>query len=175
MKLNTSKIVFANPVRDLTMARYLAAMGVDFMGIDLDSMDLQRTKAFIHQIKEWVYGPRLIGVSAAAVSNLHELYALDGYFVDSEMQFPDEILIFHSHHFFIQHPGTKPSYIIIQQPMDNLNETPPCILQTVVHSGPEKNKHVVGYMIYPGAESKIGINDFDELDSWFERKESLGM
>ena len=67
----TRPILFASPVKDLTIARYLAAIEVDYIGIDLDQSDLKKLQAFINQLIEWIEGPKLIGVTAYPLQMQH--------------------------------------------------------------------------------------------------------
>lgn len=160
-------ILFANPVRDLTIARYLAAMEVDYIGIDLDFADIHKTKALILQIKEWISGPKLIGVSAAPPQDVFELYPLDGYFINDALLFPDESVLIQSRHYFLNHPSSNPDYIVIDHVGDRI-ENRKCILKTDTNEIAESSITISGFMFSPGREDKIGLYDFEKLDEWFE-------
>lgn len=166
MSIKNKPIVFANPVRDLTLARYLAAMEVDFFGIDLDEPDERKTKTLIHQIREWVAGPKLIGVSAMPAKNISKNYSLDGYYIDYEIESINNLIIFQSLHYFSKHPNSNPTYIIIEN-ADDCTNTQKCILKTNIYEEPIITSSLLGFMISPGKEEKVGIYDFEKLDDWF--------
>lgn len=159
-------IVFANPVNDLTMARYLAAMDVDFFGIDLDEPDERKIKMLIHQIREWVEGPKLIGVSSRPSKKMIEEYSLDGYYMDFEIELRSDLILFQSNHYHSEHPNSNPTYIIIENAIDCHN-IQKCILKTSIYEKPVMYSDLSGFMISPGKEEKIGLYDFEKLDEWF--------
>lgn len=167
MSIKSKPIVFANPVRDLTLARYLAAMEVDFFGIDLDDPDERKTKTLIHQIREWVEGPKLIGVSSMPSQNIKELFPMDGYYLDIDFEMPQNSIVFQSQQFYLNNPGMSPSFVIINDPQDFIANKN-CILMTDFHSNPINHSNISGYMISPSKEDKIGLYDFEKLDKWFE-------
>jgi hypothetical protein len=159
-------VIFAHPVRDLTMARYLAAMEVDYFGIDLDDEDIQKTKTRIQQIRDWVEGPKLIGVSATPSKNIDELFSLDGYYLDIEMELPNDAIIFHSQNYFLNNKDSQADYIIIDNLQDCIDNQK-CILKTSIYDKLNLHTNASGFMISPGGEEKIGLYDFEKLDDWF--------
>jgi hypothetical protein len=163
---DVKSVVFANPVKDLTIARYLAAMDVEFFGIDLDDPDERKIKMLIHQIREWVEGPKLIGVSAMPPKNIAELFPLDGYYLDVQMEFSVGTFIFQSHHFYLNNPHSNHSYIIVENHNEIL-ENQNCLLKSSIYEEPVQDVQLAGYMINPGKEVKVGLYDFEKLDDWF--------
>lgn len=168
MSSNRNPIVFANPVSDLTLARYLAAMEVDYFGIDLSEPDELKISMLIQQIKQWVEGPQLIGVQGTEAKNNSELFSLDGYYVDFKMELPKDSIVFESQQFFINNPNSNPDYVIIESPTFNLPDRE-CILKVSIYNDPFKQGDFSGYMISPEKEEKIGLYDFETLDAWFEK------
>ncbi len=170
MSLSKKSLVFANPVNDLTIARYLAAMEVNFLGIDLDQADYKKTQLLIHQIREWVSGPKLIGVSAMPSKDIVSSYPLDGYYIDADFNFEDHLILFRSKSFMDSNPQCKTDYTICSnatQAVLNQNS----ILNTSLNTDLFYNESIAGFMISPGKEEKTGIYDFEKLDEWFEKLE----
>ena len=46
------KLLIAFPVSDLTIARYLAACEIDFLALDLDSMNQLEANKLVNQLRE---------------------------------------------------------------------------------------------------------------------------
>ena len=57
------KLLIAFPVSDLTIARYLAAREIDFLALDLDSMNQLEANKLVNQLREWTEGPGIIVVT----------------------------------------------------------------------------------------------------------------
>ena len=50
-------LVKVSGVNNLSNARYCAGMGVDMLGFDMDSMQIEQ----FHEIKNWVSGVKIVG------------------------------------------------------------------------------------------------------------------
>lgn len=161
-------IIFANPVRDLSIARYLAAMEVDYLGIDLDQADAQKTKLLIHQLQEWIYGPKLIGVSATPPGDLCTQFPMDGYFIDADIPLADDVIVFRTKSFVAQHSECRADFIILQD-LNYIGLFDNAILSTTINEDIQKHDALHGYMISPGSEEKTGLYDFEKLEEWFEK------
>jgi hypothetical protein len=168
MNKRIKPLVFAYPVLDLTLSRYLAAMEVEFLGIDLDSPDRQKTKLLIHQFREWVSGPKLIGVSAMPSKEMTLQFPLDGYYIDADLDLDNHVILFRSKSFVDSNPQCKTDYTIIPKHTD-AGPYPNSILNTDLDSDFQLHESIIGYMITPGNEEKTGIYNFEKLDEWFER------
>ena len=69
------KLIIAYDVSNLSLARYYAAQGVDFIIIDLDQRIFEINIELIAQFKEWIEGPTIIGMS----NNLEKLEVFKTY------------------------------------------------------------------------------------------------
>lgn len=160
--------LFAYPVKDLTIARYLAAVAVDFIGIDLDEADLKKLNTLIKQLKEWIEGPKLIGVSAFPIQAAQLDYGLHGFYSDSDLsEFAVEYRI-HSLEYYNRQKPEAIDFIIINQAAQADIQIP-CLLQSSIKQIPESNPSIAGYLFAPGIEEKTGLFDFEEMDLWIER------
>ncbi len=163
-------IIFASPVNDLTIARYLSAMHTDYLGINLDHPDEQALKKLILQFKEWVEGPQLIGISALPIPSFQLEYDLDGYYSDSDLSFITDKLKFHSASYLKNHPKSVCDFMIAPG-IEQCSETIPSLLKVNLNELQDLVFPAVGFLIQPGTELKPGLYDFDELDRWFEKWE----
>lgn len=159
----TKAVLFAYPVNDLTIARYLAAKEIDFIGIDLDPSDEKTVINRVNEFREWIEGPKLIGVSVNPKSSIINALDLDGYFINGLIEFPNNRLRFYSIPSLIQ----GGDYYIINNPEEAV-EPLNYLLKTTVNSSISPAKNIKGYLFNPGSEEKIGIYDFDLLDEWLE-------
>lgn len=55
--------LIAFPVQDITVARYLAARGIDVLGVDLDRHSTAEIETLVAQLRSWTSGPDIIGFS----------------------------------------------------------------------------------------------------------------
>jgi len=168
----TRPILFASPVKDLTIARYLAAIEVDYIGIDLDQSDLKKLQAFINQLIEWIEGPKLIGVTAYPLQMQHLELGLHGFYADSDLSILNDQIRMHSLNYYNKYKPNKIDYILLNQNETSISQIP-CLLQSSIKQYPKPNEFISGYLFSPGNEDKTGLFDFDELDAWIEQVKGL--
>lgn len=160
--------MFAAPVKDLTLARYLSAMEVDFIGIDIDEMDPQNIQHFINQIKDWIEGPKLIGVCKSEFLLKEYQTVFDGFYLQSVSIQPQVSLLFLNTDAIRNNPLLISNYFIAEDIAD-CSTLDNCILKTGIDDNPIANDKLTGYLFDPGQETQTGIFDFDKLDSWLEK------
>ncbi|MBK9220575.1 MAG: hypothetical protein IPO16_00440 [Saprospiraceae bacterium] len=167
-------ILFAYPVNDLTIARYLAAKEVDFIGINLDDPDEKAIRSRITQFREWIEGPQLIGVSATPQQATLSDYKLDGFYLDEVFELPSDCIVFRSEQFLIRNPQSQFQYVIIEKSNASF-ESMQCILKTDINTNPVLDSTIKGFLFAPGNEEKTGLYDFEKLEEWFEKIETIQM
>lgn len=161
-------LLFASPVKDLTIARYLAAVHVDFIGIDLDETDPKKLNSLIIQFQEWIEGPKLIGVTAFPVQQHHLELGLHGFYADSDLSGFNLECRMHSLEYYKNQKPERIDFILINQ-IEQAIQNIPCLLKSSIQQIPESNPLVVGYYFSPGIEEKTGLFDFEEMDLWIEK------
>lgn len=168
---NKSYLVFAYPVLDLTIARYLAARNTDFIGLLIDFENMKKTQNVIQQFKEWLEGPKLIGIYEDA-QELSELEGLDGYYHPILKMFYsgriDRGLLNATAPELIH----DPLYCIVDKQSDS-NEQYFNFLELDLGEDPRDYKNYKGFVIHPGFEKQTGVYDFEMLDNWFDRLDMM--
>lgn len=53
------RVILAYPVTSLSVARYLAAAEIEYLGFDTESMDENVAIAYIKEMVEWIHGPAI--------------------------------------------------------------------------------------------------------------------
>lgn len=160
-------LLFASPVKDLTIARYLAAVQVDFIGVDLDEADPTKLNTLLKQLQEWIEGPKLIGVSAFPIQAFQLDYGLHGFYADVDLSgFRMECRI-HSLEYYTNQKPQNIDFILINQAEQAILQIP-CMLRSSIKQIPETNPSIAGYLFAPGIEDKTGLFDFEEMDTWIE-------
>lgn len=163
--------VFAYPVEDLSIARYLAARETDYIGIPIVSDHLQKTQNLIFQFKEWLEGPKLIGIIDTAYKD-PGLDALDGYCHTEQQVFylgPADKSVFNSE----KHSFSAGKFYNIFDKQNHPIELSRAFLEMDLSEAPINKFNCFGYVIHPGFESQTGICDFDLLDQWFDQLEAI--
>ncbi|MBK6858735.1 MAG: hypothetical protein IPG95_00335 [Saprospiraceae bacterium] len=165
-------LLFASPVKDLTIARYLAAVEVDFIGIDLDEADPKKLNTLIKQLNEWIEGPKLIGVSAFPLQLQHLDFGLHGFYADSDLSGFNMECRMHSLEYYKNQKPEHFDFILINQ-IEQAIQNIPYLLKSSIKKIPESNPSVDGYYFAPGIEEKTGLFDFEEMDTWIEHVKAL--
>ena len=160
--------LFAYPVQDLTIARNLAAMQVDFIGIDLDQSDSKKLQSLIKEFLAWIEGPKLIGVSAFPLQLQHLDFGLHGFYADSDLSSLQEHIRMQGFDYYQKYKPKNIDYLLINHPEQSI-ELIPCLLRSSLKQIPEANELISGYFFSPGSEDKTGVFDFDELNTWIEK------
>jgi hypothetical protein len=169
-------------IRDLTDARYYAAMGVDWLGVPMTADP--KSFATWHALREWVEGPRFAvefdaydeTVFAKAMIDL----APDGMIIDAQHQFPsyDGVQEFiHTIHLPSMDPGAL-HIPIVHLPahevewMTRVSHVKHVLIET--HWTPTMIKHVLeqgyagGFCFNATAPDTIGLRDYAEMDAIIE-------
>lgn len=157
------KIIIAYPVQDLTVARYLAARNLDYIGIDLDSRDVVQNEYFINQLRNWIEGPKLIGFTEHLGTLHNQSYSiLDDIFIKPSFLIsgPNQIdLVDHEENPFIFRK-TKEQF----DQLSDVQKKVAIVLVKDAYHLHEINGNL-GWMVDPGHEEITGICDFDALDA----------
>ena len=158
-------------VRNLTDARYFAAMNVDWIGFDM-SVESPLTFEHILAFKEWVEGPRLLldvrGRTLDEIAGFLSEFEADALLVDNNV----ELSMYHGRiakmlgdHADIAISMTRPEtsdgierWWLINSPaqLDSPEGVPDC---TIAVTG--------------GDEQQVGVKDYDVLDEIFAKIEAL--
>ncbi|MBK7233323.1 MAG: hypothetical protein IPH93_13935 [Saprospiraceae bacterium] len=160
-------LLFAFPVFDITIARYLAARGVDYLGIDLDQLDQLQADRLIAQLREWTSGPLLVGIS----SDYEKVEIFRSY------QSLDEVL-FWDKNSTISIPDLKtPQAVKISARISpslptDLDQAAKTILNIQNLQNFKLTQSCLGYLFNPGRETQTGIFDFDELEAFLDGLEN---
>lgn len=162
--------VFAYPVSDLTIARYLAAKGVDYIGILVPESGAEEALRLIHLFREWLEGPEIIAVC----NGQHELCItlhdqVSGYYFLNGLTKPYSGFCFLPYSSQNEEPG--PERICKPSEVSDLPATR--WIELEVEDDPVQFKDFKGFVLHPGKESKTGWFDFEALDLWFERLEGI--
>ncbi len=157
------KILLAYPVSDITIARYCAAMNVDYLIINLDARDYDKNSELINQVQEWVEGPEII-LCSEDENKLQVFYSTTGL---------KTLLIYEIIHGQFQLDfGQKTIQLV-----ENNNVTSESVSKkTFFIDDTLKIDEIINadaYLIQMGKEDKVGIYDFDRLDAIFEKIEEL--
>ncbi|MBK9109360.1 MAG: hypothetical protein IPM92_13575 [Saprospiraceae bacterium] len=163
--------VFAFPVEDLSIARYLAAREADYIGIPIDAENLQKSQTLIFQLREWLAGPKLIGILNTAF-NVSGLEALDGYYHTEQLVFylgQAELNPLNSG----ETPFLENKYFHILDKQGHSMEVQNAFLEMDLSDAPTRNNKYIGFVIHPGFERQTGICDFDLLDQWFDKLDAI--
>lgn len=154
----TRKVIATN-VTNLTDARYFAARGIDFILLDLGSINIDT----VAEIKEWIEGPQiLLLVDHAALSTIDEAiiriapYAMSAASPDvlAEMQ-------------YLQGHITFFSWSLTSIHLEGIAYVP---FESA--KGLEDIDSSHGLILSGGDEDAVGVKDFDHLDELLEALES---
>ena len=160
-------LLFAFPVFDITIARYLAARGLDYLAVDLDQLDQLQADRLIAQLREWTSGPLLVGISNdyEKVEIFRSYQSLDEVLFwdkNSTISIPD----------LITPQGSKLSARISSQLPADLDQAAKTILNIQDLQNFKLTQSCLGYVFNPGRETQTGIFDFDELDVFLDQFEN---
>lgn len=156
-------MLFAFPVFDITIARYLAARGVDYIAIDLDQLDQLQADRLIAQLREWTSGPLVVGIS----SDYEKVEIFRSY------QSLDEVL-FWDKNSTATIPNLKtPTGAILSIRIStelslDLEQAAKTLLIIQDLQNFKLPQSCLGYVFNPGRETETGIFDFDELEAFLE-------
>jgi hypothetical protein len=178
--------IYASGIKDLTVARYFAAMQVDLAGFELTFETLPAIKA----IKEWIEGPRAV---AEPADNLQEVDANE-LFLQSGMDYrlkpidsSEKGLANTIHMLPYGEPVTEPGIFVINVDTNNNAADFDAALYAandqgqfyfdISHLTDEWLSLLSGYknfglLIRAGHEDRPGIKSFDTLDVLFDKLES---
>ncbi len=162
-------MILATPVYDLTVARYLAAREVDFIGISLDLSRYARPmqlSAFVNQLKEWIEGPRLIGVLSKSVLIESYFNEFDGFYSPELIETSSEKIIFSDG--LKQENSTVDFHYLVYPSTGAVRNKENAFIEVSLEENPSAYFDFAGIIINPGQESQTGMCDFDALDSWFD-------
>lgn len=158
-------------IRNLTDARYFAAMNVDWIGFDM-SVDSPLSMEHILAFSEWVEGPRLLldvrGRTTDEIASFLAEFEADALFVDNNVYLD----MYNGKVAKMSHdsadivistvPGSDSAdadlWWIVNSPhqLHALEKLPNC---TIAVTG--------------GDEHKVGVKNYDELDEIFEKLEAM--
>ncbi|MEP7195239.1 MAG: hypothetical protein ABI851_01895 [Saprospiraceae bacterium] len=158
---NSLKIVLAYGVSDLTSARYLAAMEVDYLLLNLDDSSYEENLEFIKQLNDWIEGPILIGV--AENSDKIEVYNSLNILFDT-IPFGD----LNSRKFKLNHPKFGDLQFSLNK--NNKEKFFDEMIGLSVQPLDENQEltEIKAYLISIDKEEKKGIYNFEKLDLMFE-------
>ncbi len=156
--------VFASNIKDLTVARYFAAMNVDLMGFEIS----KDTKREIKEIIEWIEGPQIV------------LQIEDADFLDeATIDVPAHFIYLSEEEEW--HPGKLytnekyPSFLSITdgEMLDGMRLSSDTQNYFEVDQIDEKlftklEAIDAGLMLTTGTEDVLGIKSFDEMDQIFD-------
>lgn len=164
MTIQKKYLSFAFPVTDITIARYLAAKELDYIGIPLE--EYSKTSAFINQLKEWVEGPLLIGLYPDEEQYITFKEILDGFY------FLDENHLEAKHSFFdnsLSHKLVSDSQYFLGRDNEILKSPEDSFKFCELDQNPTDFKDYRGVAFHPGHEFQTGLFDFDALDCFFDK------
>ncbi|MBK7302237.1 MAG: hypothetical protein IPI90_03090 [Saprospiraceae bacterium] len=162
------KLLIAFPVSDLTIARYLAAREIDFLALDLDSMNQLEANKLVNQLREWTEGPGIIGVTVdeekKAVYEFLQIF--DGLLLNCEP--------------FNLNAGSIPKiedgskmsvhFLTNDSLLNRIEEKElPQTLVTVSNGQDSFPEKALGWIFNPGKEEHTGIYDFDQLEEFLDK------
>ncbi|MBK9270432.1 MAG: hypothetical protein IPM48_02455 [Saprospiraceae bacterium] len=159
-------LLFAFPVFDITIARYLAARGVHYIGIDLDQLDALQTDRLIAQLREWTSGPLLVGIS----------WDYEKVEIFRSHQTLDEVIYWDKNSSIQISDFKKPNGEVQTVKIGSVAASDSYQAEkTFLHIQDLKDSKIpndcLGLLFNPGRETQTGIFDFDELDAFFDRLE----
>lgn len=168
MQIQKKYLSFAFPVTDITIARYLSAKEVDYIGIPLE--EHARTSALIHQLKEWLEGPLLIGLYPAIDQLEYYNNSLDGFY------FLDDYRISASNSFF--DPSIDQSKLLNNQFYLDRNPDPikpPIQSFKFIELNDKLDEFLEfrGFAFNPGHEYQTGLFDFGAMEDWFDKLDKI--
>ncbi len=148
--------ILAYPIKDLTIARYLAAKEIEYFGIDFYFKLETEMEELVKSWKEWVEGPIFIGFGAdkTLLEKFRKDQLIAGYVIDNHF-FSDQAelnKIFEERVFYFENDIDGDKLIGSITRKNDVN-----------FSTKEKL-----WIINPGLEKKTGIYNFDELDELLE-------
>ncbi|HRG34390.1 MAG: hypothetical protein WBP33_16985 [Saprospiraceae bacterium] len=162
------KLLIAYPVSDLTIARYLAAREIDFLALDLDSMDQLEANRLINQLRDWTEGPGIIGFTADEEKKgvFEFLRILDSVLLMNQPLnlYAGMIPNLTDHTLSSVHLLTDLTLLKSIQESD-LKQT----LATVSIDEENYPEQVLGWIFHPGKEITTGIYDFYLLEEFLDR------
>lgn len=146
-KLSTHRYyLMAYPVSDLTVARYLSAMGVDFLGVDADSFSAEKLEALLNTLSAWLAGPEIVlfGSSEHPPAYLADRFK---YFEKPAGEIPD---------------------LTVHQSSLQIAKLSQNIFKEVMLDPLKLPESCMGYFFHPGTENAPGIYDSELTDRFFE-------
>ncbi|MEO6191144.1 MAG: hypothetical protein ABIO44_13090 [Saprospiraceae bacterium] len=153
------KLIITYDVSNLSLARYYAAQGVDFIIIDLDQRIFEDSIELITQFKEWIEGPTIIGMSSDLEKlEIFKTYSDINLILKEDLLFSKEKL-----------KESIQNIINIKYPDLNLELFPFYKLHFIRNKSDVDIPHSsIVYLIFAEKEEKTGIYNFEVLDSIFE-------
>lgn len=157
------KIIMAYPVQDLTVARYLAAREIDYIGIDLDSRDVVQNEYFINQLRNWVEGPKLIGFT----EHLDTMHNLTYSILDDVFIKPSFLRSGLNQFDLLDDEEIPFIFTNNKEQFDQLSAEQKQVTIVLVSDGYHPREIIgnQGWLVDPGHEEITGICDFDALDA----------
>ncbi len=165
-------LILAMPVNDLTVARYLAAREVDFIGVDMRSASSkpEHASAFIAQLREWIEGPRFIGMFSGEADSKSHYAEWDGFYVSESIQADPSKIVFYDSEASNQYSNS--GFYKLCYSTEDVKEKARSFMASSTSDDPSLYRDFAGILINPGQESQTGMCDFDALDLWFDRYEA---
>lgn len=170
-------LVFAYPVSDITMGRYLAAKGADFIGIDFSVNKKEESISLMNVLQAWIVGPAFIAVLEDTridyMPNEMHGFVLKEIGID----IPGKIFIWKpkaNDEYKI--PTDTAKYILCEELPIPLHPFLPLEKILLKHSMTKPltvNPHLAGYWIDPGGEHETGVANFERLEKFFDTIEDI--
>lgn len=165
---------FAKNISHLTDARYFAAMGVEWMGFEINS-ETGLSRVAFDAIIEWIEGPKIAVSTEGVIEGYSNILSLiDGDHIDHIIELPIEQ--------FIELENTLLAEVVILKADNNIRPTE--IEKHLKKTSKElylesnfsnaelisitKNAPQLGIVIQGSQEEKIGFKSYEELDELFE-------
>lgn len=175
--------IYASGIKDLTVARYFAAMQVDLAGFEVNAENLPAIKA----IKEWILGP----LSVAEPSKEMDPMQAKKLFLESDMDFwlqpYSSLSEVEKRQIYTIPFGQMPTYpgtfVVQVNSIVNFDDFDPKVYVPTGNSFYYFDLHSIsddwlnalsghdhfGLLIRAGIEDRPGIKSFDTIDALFEK------
>jgi hypothetical protein len=152
-------LLIAFPVSDITVARYLSARGVPYLGIDLDKLDQLAADRLIAQLREWTSGPLLVGVSGdyEKCEVFRSLGTLD------QILYWDKSSDCLWTSFVLPAGDSKTLKIRMAGMRLGAKENRSPVVAELM-----EGERLAGFIFRPGTESETGIYDYDAMDDFLD-------
>jgi hypothetical protein len=155
-----ANLLFAFPVSDITVARYLSARGVHYLGIDLDNLDQLSAERLIAQLREWTSGPLIAGVSR----DYEKCEVFRSFHILDQVLFWDKESDSIISGFVLPDAGIRQIRIRKMNPeLIGEDFLKPVTAELLI--GDQR----AGYLFHPGSESETGIFDYETMDDFLDR------